>query len=216
MTNMWARPGSPPAGPYALFLSYPQLAHCRRSNISSVLNVLLPKLWRQSNYNTSSLSVHSNLMSSDDGEEPTLAKVNYALRRSSYNRKLVEFSSPTMEFLPSHRESADSAFQTSRPLSAERVPLFQLDPYGRNDRVESFYRYVRIAVDNGLFREFSAVKRRGQRTRIHSMGLVFARRTSASCPRLQFIVQPQSLPSRHSSATLSLTRTTYCMNVSLT
>lgn len=87
-------------------------------------------------------------MSSDDGEEPTLAKVNYALRRSSYNRKLVEFSSPTMEFLPSHRESADSAFQTSRPFSDERVPLFQLDPYGRNDRVESFYSQASWSTDS--------------------------------------------------------------------
>lgn len=97
------------------------------------------QLWRQINHNTSSLSAHSNLMSSDGGEEPTLAKANYTLRRSSYNRKLVELSSPTMEFLPSHRESADSAFQTSPPFSDERVPLFQLDPYERNGRVESFY-----------------------------------------------------------------------------
>ncbi|KAI6134594.1 hypothetical protein EDD17DRAFT_1550805 [Pisolithus thermaeus] len=106
------------------------------------------KLWRQTNYNTGSLSAEGNLMSSDGGEEPTLGKANYAPHRSSYNRKLVQFSAPTMEFLSSHRESADSAFQTSPPFSDEQVPLFQLDPYERIGRVESFYSQASWSTDS--------------------------------------------------------------------
>lgn len=106
------------------------------------------KLWWQTNYNTSSLSAQSNLMSSDGGEEPTLAKANYAPYRSSYNRKLVESSAPAMEFLSSHRESADSAFQTSPPFSDEQVPLFQLDPYERIGRVESVYSQASWSTDS--------------------------------------------------------------------
>ncbi|KIN96195.1 hypothetical protein M404DRAFT_253402 [Pisolithus tinctorius Marx 270] len=119
-----------------------------------------------------------------------------------------------MESLYRHRESLDSAFH-SLPSSDKRFPVFQFSPHEEIGRIESTYRYVRVALGNHRSREFLSAGRRGQRSPIHSMGLGFARRTSASCPRLGLFVHPQTLPSSRNSATPYLAPSTCCMAASL-
>lgn len=87
-------------------------------------------------------------MSSVCGEEPTQFEAKYTPPRSSCNHKLVEFSAPTMEFLPPHRESAGSAFQLGPPFSDELFPVFQLAPFERTSRIESVYSQASWSTDS--------------------------------------------------------------------